>query len=40
VEAGFCGHEISTLWPSSSSWNFVERSSGLFTHFFSAERID
>jgi hypothetical protein len=40
VEAGFCGHEISALWPSPLSWNFVERSSGLFTHFFSAERID
>ena len=40
VEAGFCGHEISTLWPSPSSWNFQEQSVGLFTHFFSAERID
>lgn len=40
VEAGFCGHEISTLWPSPSSWNFQESYVGLFTHFFSAERID
>jgi hypothetical protein len=40
VEAGFCGHEISALWPSPSSWNFQERYVGLFTHFFSAERID
>jgi hypothetical protein len=40
VEAGFCGHEISALWPSPSSWNFQERYVGLFTHFFSTERID
>jgi hypothetical protein len=40
VEAGFRGQELCTLWPSPSSWNFQERSIGLFTHFFSAERID
>jgi len=40
VEAGFCSHEISTLWPSPTSWNFQEHGVGLFTHFFSAERID
>jgi len=37
VEAGFCGRELSTLWPS-SSWKVREFSSGPFTHFFSAQK--
>jgi hypothetical protein len=40
VEAGFSGNELSGLWSSRSSWNFQECRMGLFTHFFSAERID
>ncbi|MCX6936192.1 MAG: class I SAM-dependent methyltransferase [Verrucomicrobia bacterium] len=39
VEAGFRYHELSALWPSSSSWRLQEQRSGLFTHFFSARRI-
>lgn len=40
VEAGFCGHELSALWPTPSAWNLQERRIGLFTHFFSAEQIE
>jgi len=37
VEAGFCGCELSTLWPA-SGWTLRERSAGPFTHFFSAQK--
>ena len=37
VEAGFCGRELSTLWPA-SGWTLRERSAGPFTHFFSAQK--
>jgi len=37
VAAGFCGRELSTLWPA-SGWALRERSAGPFTHFFSAQK--
>lgn len=37
VEAGFCGRELSALWPS-PGWKMREVSSGPFTHFFSAQK--
>lgn len=37
VAAGFCGHELSALWPA-SGWTLRERSAGPFTHFFSAQK--
>jgi hypothetical protein len=37
VEAGFCGEELSTLWPG-AGWTFEERRAGWFTHLFHAER--
>ena len=37
VEAGFCDHELSALWPA-SGWTLRERSAGPFTHFFSAQK--
>lgn len=41
VHAGFAGQEISALWPSHSApWLIQERSAGLFSHCFCAERLD
>jgi len=37
VAAGFCGRELSALWPF-SGWKVREFSSGPFTHFFSAQK--
>ena len=37
VEAGFCGHELSALWPA-SGWTLGEKPAGLFTHFFTAQK--
>jgi 2-polyprenyl-3-methyl-5-hydroxy-6-metoxy-1,4-benzoquinol methylase len=39
VQAGFCGNELSALWPSSMpEWNLAERRAGLFSHLFTAQR--
>lgn len=39
VEAGFRGTELSALWPKLSRWQTTERSSGLFSHFFCAQKL-
>ena len=38
VQAGFRDHELSSLWPNLSDWSLTERRTGLFTHFFCAEK--
>ena len=38
VEAGFCDRELTALWPKLAPWDTSEHPSGLFTHFFSAEK--
>lgn len=38
VRAGFAGSELSALWPANREWRRRERSAGLFTHTFLAER--
>ena len=38
VRAGFAGSELSALWPAKREWRLQERSEGLFTHAFLAER--
>lgn len=41
VHAGFAGHELSALWPSDGEpWLIQERAAGLFSHCFSAERLN
>jgi len=40
VHAGFCGNELSTIWPSHIvEWNLHEYSAGLFSHCFCANRL-
>lgn len=36
VRAGFCGRELSTLWPQGSSWRLGEQRAFPFTHLFNA----
>ncbi|NCY22321.1 hypothetical protein EBX31_10255, partial [bacterium] len=38
VQAGFRGTELSDLWPKLSGWQTREHRSGLFNHFFCAEK--
>ena len=38
VRAGFAGHELSALWPSTTGWKLSEPSAGLFSHGFCARR--
>ena len=38
VRAGFAASELSALWPAKLEWRLQERSAGLFTHAFLAER--
>jgi SAM-dependent methyltransferase len=38
VRAGFTGSELTALWPQAAGWATEERSRGLFSHAFSAER--
>ena len=38
VAAGFRDEELSELWPKLPLWHTSESASGLFTHFFSAEK--
>ena len=41
VHAGFCGKELTQIWPQATSrWRVEEYSAGLFSHCFSAERCD
>jgi len=40
IRAGFSGREISTLWPEQGKWELTERSIGLFSHLFIAQRAD
>ncbi len=37
VRAGFCGQELSGLWPD-RSWQLQERRAGLFSHWFVAQK--
>lgn len=40
VRAGFCGTELSALWPrDSSAWRLREYAAGAFSHCFTAQRI-
>lgn len=38
VRAGFAGHELSALWPKTEEWELSERSVGLFSQGFIAQR--
>ena len=38
VRAGFNRNELSRLWPSGDGWQLTERSTGLFSHLFIAQR--
>ncbi len=38
VRAGFCGRELSALWPDAAGWELTERRSGGFSHLFIARR--
>lgn len=39
VRAGFCGDELSRLWPDKSGWQLTERDAGAFSHCFIARKI-
>lgn len=39
VQAGFCGRELTALWPISAKWRISERRAGLFSHLFIAQSI-
>ena len=39
VRAGFCGAELSALWPKEFGWILTERSAGLFSHGFVARHV-
>jgi hypothetical protein len=39
VRAGFCGAELTALWPDKPNWRIEERAAGLFSHFFTAQRL-
>lgn len=39
VRAGFCGGELSALWPRREGWRLHEQSKGLFSHLFTAEKL-
>ena len=38
VRAGFCGDELSALWPEKHGWQFTERRAGAFSHLFIAQK--
>jgi hypothetical protein len=38
VRAGFRDQELSALWPRGNNWKLTERSTGLFSHLFVAQR--
>jgi hypothetical protein len=38
VRAGFCGRELSELWPKKDGWVLVERAAWPFSHLFVARR--
>ena len=40
VRAGFDGRELSALWPAGSAWTLREHASGLFSHCFTASRVN
>ncbi|MCF7734321.1 MAG: methyltransferase domain-containing protein [Akkermansiaceae bacterium] len=37
VQAGFTGHDLSTLWPQDSAWQSSEQAAGWFSHCFIAK---
>lgn len=39
VRAGFCGDELSLLWPGRAGWYLTEQGAGLFSHLFMARKI-
>ncbi len=40
VRAGFCGQELSALWPTPTGWHVEERPAWPFSHLFVARRIE
>jgi SAM-dependent methyltransferase len=38
VRAGFCGDELSALWPEKQGWQLTERPAGAFSHLFIAQK--
>lgn len=40
IRAGFCGRELSAVWPAADHWRLRESAAGLFSHCFSARRIE
>jgi hypothetical protein len=38
VRAGFVGDELSGLWPSATGWQLSDKSAGMFSHCFTAQR--
>lgn len=40
VRAGFCGNEISSLWPDRAAWQLTEQGAGLFSHMFVARKTE
>lgn len=40
IRAGFSGQELSAIWPDKNNWVLTERSVGLFSHLFIAQRKD
>ena len=39
VRAGFCGKELSALWPRNGGWRLEENAVGLFSHRLVAQRL-
>jgi hypothetical protein len=39
VRAGFNAGELSRAWPASGAWKLSEDGAGMFSHFFSADRV-
>jgi hypothetical protein len=40
VRAGFRDKELSALWPQNEGWQLEERKMGLFSHLFTARRVE
>jgi 2-polyprenyl-3-methyl-5-hydroxy-6-metoxy-1,4-benzoquinol methylase len=39
IRAGFCGDELSALWPDNKNWQLTESRAGWFSHLFIARKI-
>ncbi len=40
VRAGFCGRELSRLWPDKQHWQLAEQPAGAFSHLFVARKTN